>query len=51
MKKIKFFTIILSLGIVLSACNNTQKGAGIGAGGGALLGRSEEHTSELQSPQ
>lgn len=38
MKKIKFFTIILSLGIVLSACNNTQKGAGIGAGGGALLG-------------
>ncbi|MBO4963709.1 MAG: OmpA family protein [Prevotella sp.] len=38
MKKIKFFTIVLSLGIVLSACNNTQKGAGIGAGGGALLG-------------
>ncbi|MDD6894967.1 MAG: OmpA family protein [Prevotellaceae bacterium] len=38
MKKIKLFTLALCLGIVLSGCNNTQKGAAIGTGGGALLG-------------
>lgn len=38
MKKVKVFSLALCLGLVLSACNNTQKGAAIGAGGGALLG-------------
>lgn len=38
MKKIKLFTLILCLGIVMAGCNNTQKGALIGTAGGALLG-------------
>lgn len=38
MKKIKSLIIILCLGIVMAACNNTQKGAGIGTAGGAVLG-------------
>lgn len=38
MKKIKVFTLLICLGIVLAGCNNTQKGAAIGTGGGALLG-------------
>lgn len=38
MKKIKLFSLVLCLGIVMAGCNNTQKGAAIGTGGGALLG-------------
>ena len=38
MKKFKIFTFVLCLGIVLTGCNNTQKGAAIGTGGGAVLG-------------
>lgn len=38
MKKFKVFTLILSFGIILAGCNNTQKGAGIGTAGGAVLG-------------
>ena len=38
MKNFKVLAVILCFGIVLSACNNTQKGAAIGTGGGALLG-------------
>ena len=37
MKKIKVFSLVLCLGIILTGCNNTQKGAAIGTGGGALL--------------
>ena len=36
MKKIKFFSIGLCFALVLAGCNNTQKGAAIGAGGGAV---------------
>lgn len=38
MKSLRVFAVILSLGIVMAACNNTQKGAVIGTGGGALVG-------------
>ena len=38
MKKIKFFSIGLCFALVLAGCNNTQKDAAIGAGGGAVLG-------------
>lgn len=38
MKRIKLFSLVLCLGIVMAGCNNTQKGAAIGTGGGALLG-------------
>ncbi|MBO5185652.1 MAG: OmpA family protein [Prevotella sp.] len=38
MKKIRIISLVLCLGIVLAGCNNTQKGAAIGTGGGALLG-------------
>lgn len=38
MKKIKTFSFALCLGIIMAGCNNTQKGALIGTGGGALLG-------------
>lgn len=38
MKKIKVMTLALCLGMVMAGCNNTQKGAAIGTGGGALLG-------------
>ncbi len=38
MKIFKIFTFVLCLGIVLTGCNNTQKGAAIGTGGGAVLG-------------
>ena len=38
MKKIKFFSIGLCFALVLAGCNNTQKVAAIGAGGGAVLG-------------
>lgn len=38
MKKLKVFALLLCLGIVFAGCNNTQKGAAIGTGGGALLG-------------
>ena len=38
MKKIKVFSFVLCLALVVAGCNNTQKGAVIGTGGGALLG-------------
>lgn len=38
MKNLKVLAVILSFGIVLASCNNTQKGAAIGTGGGALIG-------------
>ena len=38
MKKFKVITLTLCLGIVMVGCNNTQKGAAIGTGGGAVLG-------------
>ena len=38
MKKFKAITLTLCLGIVMAGCNNTQKGAAIGTGGGAVLG-------------
>lgn len=38
MKKVRLFTLILCLGIIFVGCNNTQKGAAIGTGGGALVG-------------
>lgn len=40
MKKFKFMTLLLCIGIVFSGCNmnNTVKGTGIGAAGGAVLG-------------
>ena len=38
MKNLKLIALALCLGVIVSACNNTQKGAAIGAGGGALLG-------------
>ena len=38
MKKIKVFSLALCMGLILSGCTNTQKGAAIGTGGGALLG-------------
>jgi outer membrane protein OmpA-like peptidoglycan-associated protein len=41
MKKINLFAcVLLSLAVILSACNasNTAKGTGIGAGGGAAIG-------------
>ena len=58
MKKTKIMALLLSATLVFSGCgnmNNTAKGGLIGGGGGAALGaiiggRSEEHTSELQSP-
>ena len=37
MKNLKVIALALCVGIVFAACNNTQKGAAIGAGGGALL--------------
>ena len=37
MKKIKVFSFVLCLALVVAGCNNTQKGAAIGTGGGALL--------------
>ena len=36
MKKIKVFSFVLCLALVVAGCNNTQKGAAIGTGGGAL---------------
>jgi len=36
--KVKIITLALCFGIVVAGCNNTQKGAAIGAGGGALVG-------------
>ena len=38
MKKIRVFSFVLCLALVVAGCNNTQKGAAIGTGGGALLG-------------
>ena len=38
MKKIRVFSFVLCLALVMAGCNNTQKGAAIGTGGGALLG-------------
>jgi len=38
MKKLKFLSLTLCLGIIVAGCNNLAKGAGIGAAGGALLG-------------
>lgn len=38
MKQFRVLTIVLCLGIVMAGCNNTQKGAAIGTGGGAVLG-------------
>ncbi|MGN0221358.1 MAG: OmpA family protein [Prevotella sp.] len=38
MKKVRLFTLILCLGVIFAGCNNTQKGAAIGTGGGALVG-------------
>ena len=38
MKKVRLFTLILRLGVIFVGCNNTQKGAAIGTGGGALVG-------------
>ena len=38
MKKIKVFSFVLCLALVVAGCNNTQKGAALGTGGGALLG-------------
>ena len=38
MKKIKVFSFVLCLALVVAGCNNTQKGAAIGTGGGALFG-------------
>ena len=38
MKKVRLFTHILCLGVIFVGCNNTQKGAAIGTGGGALVG-------------
>ena len=38
MKKIKVFSFVLCLALVVAGCNNTQKGAAIGTGGGELLG-------------
>ena len=38
MKKVRLFTLILCLGVIFVGCNNTQKGAAIGTGGGALVG-------------
>lgn len=38
MKKLKIFSLILCIGVILAGCNNTGKGAAIGAGGGAVLG-------------
>lgn len=34
----KLFAMLLCVGIVFMGCNNTQKGAAIGTGGGAALG-------------
>ena len=38
MKKIKVFSLALCLTMVVAGCNNTQKGAAIGPGAGALVG-------------
>ena len=38
MKKIKVFSFVLCLALVVAGCNNTQKGAAIGTGGSELLG-------------
>ena len=38
MKKVRLFTLILCLAVIFVGCNNTQKGAAIGTGGGALVG-------------
>ena len=40
MKNLKVIALALCVGIVFAACNNTQKGAAIGAGGGAAVGGS-----------
>lgn len=37
MKTLKFLSVVLGLAIIV-ACNNTQKGVAIGAGGGAVVG-------------
>ena len=38
MKKLKSISLGLCLALIVAGCNNTQKGLGIGAGGGAALG-------------
>lgn len=38
MKGLKILAVIICAGIIMAGCNNTGKGAAIGAGGGALLG-------------
>ena len=38
MKNVKLLSVIICLGIILAGCTNTQKGAAIGVGGGAVLG-------------
>ena len=46
----KHFFILLVAGIVLTGCNTTQKGAGIGtligAGTGAIIGHQSGHAAE-----
>lgn len=38
MRKVKVVILALCAGIIMTGCNNTAKGAGIGAAGGAALG-------------
>lgn len=38
MKKIKLFSLLLCVGMIMMGCSNTQKGAVIGTAGGAALG-------------
>ncbi len=48
MKKFKIFTFVLCLGIVLTGCNNTQKGAAIGTGGVAPTGGSVQGSKNVK---
>ena len=48
MKSIKTLAIALCAGLVMVGCNNLQKGAAIGAGGGAILGAITQNASQYR---
>ena len=48
--KTKILSLLLCVGLVV-ACNNTQKGAGIGAGGGAKKAAEQVQNAQVQTVQ
>ena len=53
MKKVRLFTLILCLGVVLVGCNNTQKGAAIGTGAiiGNRMDKAKKQAEQVQNAQ